>query len=961
MKKVLMISLILLVAIVATAVTARAKEIGRVVPMLQDPVTLGVQTDGVFGVAQSTDTFYYGGTEWDAGDARWQASAPAAAGWANRKMWTWNAGGFAGTPHSGLNMDGWVGVDRTADVADHFHVQDGTTIGACATSKVLFCGLTNAECTANCYGDLNGTCYGDNWNQMVVSPSDTFNVGDALGLTYDYANETEPEYDFTYVVLQVYDWIGLAWIDHATLATYDGLVSGTEVIDLASKMPGACTWRILFRFQSDVAWSDEDGMAPTACGAVAFDNVAVTGAVTWSENFETTAIGALPAGWSKYYVVGCGDFARVMHIDDLTTPDSCGIADSVIVLIDPTNPLYPHPLCQDNFVESPLIDFSARPGMPGRVLTIERFGKLSISDHIFMHWRVKYYPCCADSGWSPWLNDGYIYYTREVGCAYWTIDVSAYIPPTAVSAKIGLGVVNHCDLDPWGIGCTYVCNETPYYDNVTFGVFGEPGATPPGTDVVVVPEDPATGTFPVTLSFAEVTEGGQTSLEILETGTPPPFGFELGSPPTYYELSTTASYTGPVEICIDYNTISFVNEDSLRLFHLEDDQWVDRTVSLDTETNVICAEVSSLSEFAVLERVPPATVAGTVTADCPTEGSPLYGVTIDVYEEGTGDLVAGDVTDESGGYAIENLEAGHYIVTIVTPLGYTTEPVEVPTTIEGVDVTMDFSLTCVEVTAQPRSMGFWKHQVGVATGGQGNAQVDATTLCDYLDIIEAHFNTNAINQVVVYQPPASGECVDKLEVAKTLLNLKGSVAMVDRAKQQLTALLLNVAAQHLGLMHVISEDGATVSQAITYCDGLIDDGIADNDEVAKSISDMINDCITVPEGMIPLTTPEIAYSTRSGRTGVPSASYLSQGCPNPFNPSTVIEFGLATDCHVRLSIYNVGGQEIRTLVDDNRSRGHYSVFWDGTDNSGRPVSGGVYFSKIVAGDYVEVGKLVVLK
>jgi flagellar hook assembly protein FlgD len=64
---------------------------------------------------------------------------------------------------------------------------------------------------------------------------------------------------------------------------------------------------------------------------------------------------------------------------------------------------------------------------------------------------------------------------------------------------------------------------------------------------------------------------------------------------------------------------------------------------------------------------------------------------------------------------------------------------------------------------------------------------------------------------------------------------------------------------------------------------------------------------------------------------------------------------------VRLAIYNVVGQEIRRLIDDDRSAGNYSVSWDGADNSGVKVSGGIYFCKIVARDHTQVTNLVLLK
>src|SRR5439155_11597253 len=112
-------------------------------------------------------------------------------------------------------------------------------------------------------------------------------------------------------------------------------------------------------------------------------------------------------------------------------------------------------------------------------------------------------------------------------------------------------------------------------------------------NVAVQPIDITTGTTPVTLTFAAVTVAGTTSLTTSSAGPVPPAGFRLGDPPTYYELSTTALFAGPITVCIDYSGISFINESQLRLFHFEGGAWVDRTISLDT-TNIICARVDLL-------------------------------------------------------------------------------------------------------------------------------------------------------------------------------------------------------------------------------------------------------------------------------------------------------------------------------------------------------------------------------
>ena len=353
-------------------------------------------------------------------------------------------------------------------------------------------------------------------------------------------------------------------------------------------------------------------------------------------------------------------------------------------------------------------------------------------------------------------------------------------------------------------------------------------------------------------------------------------------------------------------------------------------------------------------------VAGRVKADCPAPNTGLLGVTVDAFLKGDGDLVASTVTDADGTYQLDNLAAGDYMMTIVTPLGYSAVADEIDVTITGGDIIdADFDLSCLNITPSQRSIGFWKHQVGVAAGGKGNAQIDGATLCDYLDLIEAHFNSNAINEVVIYVPPASGLCSDKLAVAKELLNLKGNVGMTARAKQQLMALLLNVASEKLSLREVISDDGATVSQAITYCDNLIDDAAGDH-ETAKTIADRINNAKVVSAGVIPLSTEDIAYSPRRG--GNPAQKFfLGQNYPNPFNPTMRFEFVLEREGLVVLSIHDISGRLVRTLVSRAMSSGTYLEEWDGRDASGNAVASGVYFYRLTAGNRVLTRKAVLLK
>ncbi len=87
----------------------------------------------------------------------------------------------------------------------------------------------------------------------------------------------------------------------------------------------------------------------------------------------------------------------------------------------------------------------------------------------------------------------------------------------------------------------------------------------------------------------------------------------------------------------------------------------------------------------------------------------------------------------------------------------------------------------------------------------------------------------------------------------------------------------------------------------------------------------------------------------SGSGIQPEAYKLDQNYPNPFNPETMIRYSLAKAGFVRLSIYNLSGQEIRTLVNDTKQAGSHESTWDGKNDSGQPVPSGLYFYHLHSG------------
>jgi hypothetical protein len=99
---------------------------------------------------------------------------------------------------------------------------------------------------------------------------------------------------------------------------------------------------------------------------------------------------------------------------------------------------------------------------------------------------------------------------------------------------------------------------------------------------------------------------------------------------------------------------------------------------------------------------------------------------------------------------------------------------------------------------------------------------------------------------------------------------------------------------------------------------------------------------------------------------LPYAFTLYQNYPNPFNPATTIQFRVRSlefggPIHITLVIYNILGQKVRTLLDEERMPGNYQVFWDGKDQKGNEISSGIYFYQLKAGEYKETRKMSLLK
>jgi flagellar hook assembly protein FlgD len=95
---------------------------------------------------------------------------------------------------------------------------------------------------------------------------------------------------------------------------------------------------------------------------------------------------------------------------------------------------------------------------------------------------------------------------------------------------------------------------------------------------------------------------------------------------------------------------------------------------------------------------------------------------------------------------------------------------------------------------------------------------------------------------------------------------------------------------------------------------------------------------------------------------LPQGFELHQNYPNPFNPTTNINFSIPQTEKVHLAIYDIQGTLIRTLVDHELyNQGTYRVTWDGKDQLGQRVSSGIYFARILSGNFIKTIKMNLVK
>lgn len=179
------------------------------------------------------------------------------------------------------------------------------------------------------------------------------------------------------------------------------------------------------------------------------------------------------------------------------------------------------------------------------------------------------------------------------------------------------------------------------------------------------------------------------------------------------------------------------------------------------------------------------------------------------------------------------------------------------------------------------------------------------------------------------------------------------------------AFMLNDQLQSLGAMLEVPQGVTSVS--ISYEDLVVAMTNADQEEIAGSwgiwTADSIDNSCCWAQAMSDMNqlTVNISQALKVDSEFIPDVFAIHQNYPNPFNPITNILYDIPEASDVRITIYNIAGQKVRTLVQDQHEPGRYRIMWNATNDFGQPVSSGMYFYRIVASDFVGVKKLILMK
>ena len=406
--------------------------------------------------------------------------------------------GMPGTNARGYTFDngsggpataGWTTLDLTAQAGDYWHVEALTLTNGHGTD-LQSAGDFGGGTTANDYawwcgqfdqcGWINPTGYGTSWNQDLELSLPAYT--DSIRVEFDYVGDFEGD---TFDFFTLFSKMGA----NDPVELFQNAVSGEQAVLHYSQTLTDGSDKVIFHFQSDGGWSDQDGSFITDIGAVWIDNVAlfVDGVAGSAWDFDD---GNEPAEFNATSPAGAGIYGALYS--GLFSEDVCftnGTYAWAFFDLNTTDPQYPIPVTAygppyfDNGIQSPILD---RAHALDDATGVSVQSVMGPDSQVLLYWDVyrdlplnalifyQYYISAETVELScpgPWANDNTVYYGDDNAWAQWnidgTIDVATSAGPNTITGlDVRLTTVDQC-----GVWCNTNGDGTghtpaPYFDNV---------------------------------------------------------------------------------------------------------------------------------------------------------------------------------------------------------------------------------------------------------------------------------------------------------------------------------------------------------------------------------------------------------------------------------------------------------------------------------------------------------------
>ncbi|HEU4364563.1 MAG TPA: FlgD immunoglobulin-like domain containing protein [Candidatus Krumholzibacteria bacterium] len=950
---------------------------------------------------------------------------------------------YAATFNSGASCtdQGWTSVDVTAELGEYWHVDDFAGLNpanyaALAGTKSLWCGARPSAAGPLCnYSALPG--YGNLWNQAFCTKACIAVSGDGiLDVAFLARFDSEPSYDATTLeyTLDCAGADGWTVIDGG-IGVWDGLIP-TASFGGAYNIGTTGPVKVRIYFESDGAWSDQDGLW-NSNGAVVVDNLAAEGLAV--EDFEGEAVNATESNdWITCNPPGYGIYTALFPGATLVQEDPCARDISCVwaaingSTYDYTCGGFPGQAAVpfgnadgqylDNDIWSPDIPLAGAGATVNLEFSVYR--DMPLDNLIFYTWRVRSKD--ASGCWSQWEDREFVYFGGQKDWLRHVNQIGDLLNlTTGVSMSVRFSVLDLCGVWCGTVGSGACHSHAPLFDNVKvyrvnqvgpqwsvrdidqfqdnfaeiIGPYAgkaradmandiSPGANVnsivPGDSSVVRVSDPVSGlgvdggnSRAAVYCYVSVWPQGQAT----KTGahlTQDPVRFPVtgsfndagGTPWTIVQCDSAIvnGIAQPDRYCVDLNDNLFEPGDTVCFFYEAIKTNALATYAFGSNLGAQSSDreeaAANPSEFTILPA------SGVANGD-----NILY------------------VDGMDGRGAQQYWESG--FINVGNPLaGADRFDVRGPSS--GVSNRPAGRVKDISQLVPAYRIILW--DTGDLETGLGNGSGTPEKTNDY----------KLVNQFLANVTPSGGVYIGGDDVAEQLSTYQSSVHPngVDAITFKSTWLPHNLTAGNHRPSFGISPLGSAVAGSflndpsfviyggcplINDFDVMEPQGTAVNQVTygvgtatsanGALLSNVVGDARVAFGGFSLIYIRDDETNGKSDRgeflfdllcwfgsgcysSGVPAptaANNLDQNYPNPFNPRTTIAFSVKDRGLVTLRVYNVAGELVRTLANEEFTAGAHTKVWDGRNDAGSPVSSGVYFYKLVSNSFAQTKKMVLLK